>query len=81
MEILDILSRDGRLEEGLADMLCNLVRLRSANWGQSAPGSAGPQETPGVFQQEPMFYMPDGEMLTMEEYNFMEKMEEAEAFY
>lgn len=74
METLDTLSGGAGLEEGLADMLRSLVRLRSAHWGHSPPGSATPQEIPGAFQLDPTFYTPDGEVMTMEEYSFMEEM-------
>jgi len=29
---------------------------------------------PGSFQLDPTFYAPDGEVMTMEEYSFMEEM-------
>jgi len=76
IEILDTLSGEARLEEGLADMLRSLVRLRSAHWGHSPPGSAAPQEIPGAFQLDPTFYTPDGEVMTMEEYSFLEEMDD-----
>merc|ERR1711971_36352 len=63
METLDRLSDSKDLEEdGLEEMLRSLVRLRAA------------QEMPGSFQLDPTFYAPDGEVMTMEEYSFMEEM-------
>ena len=40
METLDRLSESKDLEEGLEEMLKSLVRLRTAHWGHSPPGSA-----------------------------------------
>merc|ERR1719209_46223 len=75
METLDRLADSKDLEEdGLEEMLRSLVRLRAAHWGHSPPGSAAVQEMPGSFQLDPTFYAPDGEVMTMEEYSFMEEM-------
>lgn len=76
MEVLARLADTGgeELEEGGADMIRSLVRLRAANWGHSPPGTANIQEMPGAFQLDPTFYAPDGEVMTMEEYSFMEEM-------
>jgi len=73
METLDRLASTD-LEDGLEEMLISLVRLRAAHWGHSPPGSAAVQEMPGSFQLDPTFYAPDGEVMTMEEYSFMEEM-------
>lgn len=65
------------LEPSLAESLKSLVKLRAANWGHSPPGSALPMQdiTPGLgtYQLDPTFYAPDGEVLTMEEYTFLEE--------
>merc|ERR1719209_198132 len=74
METLDRLADSKDLEEGLEEMLKSLVRLRTAHWGHSPPGSATVQDMPGSFQLDPTFYAPDGEAMTMEEYSFMEEM-------
>merc|ERR1712107_926168 len=81
METLDRLSESKDLEEGLEEMLKSLVRLRTAHWGHSPPGSATVQDMPGSFQLDPTFYAPDGEAMTMEEYSFMEEMGASDDWY
>ena len=76
---LQALSQRPDLDRGLSEMLASLARLRSANWGHSPPGTAsvagGQPELPGVgtYQLDPVFYAPDGQVLTMEEYNFLQE--------
>ena len=73
VDALDRLAGEEGLEEGLAEMLRSLVRLRAAHWGHSPPGSAGGQlEAPGGLL--PTFYGAEEEVMTMEEYRFMEEM-------
>jgi len=69
-------SEGSELEDSLAEMLINLVKLRNSNWGHSPPSSIQMQpESPGLgtFNLEPVFYAPDGQELTMEEYDFLQE--------
>ena len=43
MEVLERLAGKEGLEEGLAEALVSLVRLRAAHWGHSPPGSVATQ--------------------------------------
>lgn len=70
------LSLSAEVEPDMADMLSNLVKLRNSNWGHSPPSTAQiPSEQPGLgtFALDPVFYAPDGQILTMEEYDFLEE--------
>ena len=64
VEVLERLAAKDGLEEGLAEMLRSLVRLRAAHWGHSPPGTAAAQEMPGAFQLDPTFYSVDDEVST-----------------
>jgi len=75
--VLEELSGDERLEPKDAELVTNLVKLRSANWGHSPtiPTSASAGDLPGLgsFELDPVFYAPDGQVLTMDEYNFLQE--------
>jgi len=76
LDKLDKLSADPDLDKSLAELLQGLVKLRRSNWGHSPPGSvAGQDSLPGLgtFSLDPTFYAPDGQVLTMEEYSFLEE--------
>jgi len=75
-QFLADLSNSPSLEPGLADSLQSLIKLRNSNWGHSPPSTAQVQpELPGLgtFQLDPVFYAPDGQVLTMEEYDFLQE--------
>ena len=83
VEVLDRLSHDESLDRSLSEMLQSLVKLRKSNWGHSPPSSltgSGPDSLPGAasFSLDPTFYAPDGEVLTMEEYSFLQEFGIAE---
>jgi len=79
MEELEKLSETPGMEDTLAEMLKNVVKLRRSNWGHSPPSSVsggGVDQMPGLgtYQLDPTFYAPDGQQtLTMEEYSFLEE--------
>jgi len=77
------LSNTPEMESILVEMLTNLVSLRNTAWGHkvntsvSAP-SSGPSSVDllpglGTYELEPVFYAPDGQVLTMEEYDFLQE--------
>ena len=77
--MLDRLTRDEGLEKTLREMLQSLIKLRKSNWGHSPPSSlagSGLDSLPGAatFSLEPNLYAPDGEVLTMEEINFLQDL-------
>jgi len=77
-QFLSALSNSPSLEAGLAEMLVSLIKLRNSNWGHSPPSTAQIQpDLPGLgtFQLDPVFYAPDGQVLTMEEYDFLQEYE------
>jgi len=70
------LSLSAEVEPDMSEMLSNLVKLRNSNWGHSPPSTAQIQpDQPGLgtFELDPVFYAPDGQVLTMEEYDFLEE--------
>lgn len=79
-ELLTKVSLDESLDEENAELLSGLIKLRSCNWGHSPsilslPASGSSQDLPGLgtFELDPVFYAPDGQPLTMEEYNFLQE--------
>ena len=84
LEVLERLTQDPELEKSLSDQLQSLVKLRKSNWGHSPPSSltgSGPDSLPGTssaISLDPTFYAPDGEILTMEEYSFLQEFGIAE---
>eukprot|EP00088_Acartia_fossae_P040932 TRINITY_DN4268_c0_g2_i1.p1 TRINITY_DN4268_c0_g2~~TRINITY_DN4268_c0_g2_i1.p1 ORF type:complete len:420 (+),score=101.32 TRINITY_DN4268_c0_g2_i1:53-1312(+) len=75
------LKQSPELEEPiLAEMLSNLIALRDTNWGHAdTAANAGdaqdqvPLPGLGTYELEPVFYAPDGQVLTMEEYDFLQE--------
>lgn len=80
------LSETADMEPILVEMLTNLINLRSTAWGHkvtssvsaTSPSSSGPPSVdllPGLgsYELEPVFYAPDGQVLTMEEYDFLQE--------
>jgi len=75
--LLKKLSQDESLNEECVELLSGLTKLHSCNWGHSPslPTSGSSQDLPGLgtFALDPVFYAPDGQPLTMEEYNFLQE--------
>jgi hypothetical protein len=82
------MKESGDLEPILVEMLTSLISLRNSNWGHNLPDGGGPvangtsavvdslpMPVPslGTYELEPVFYAPDGQELTMEEYDFLQE--------
>ncbi|XP_076756928.1 polyadenylate-binding protein-interacting protein 1 [Xylocopa sonorina] len=76
MRILTELVTEGRVDFHVGRMVHSVHELRNGNWGQSSVNSTTVELTetidPDQALDEPVFYGPDGKVLTAEENKFLE---------
>ncbi|KOC64395.1 Polyadenylate-binding protein-interacting protein 1 [Habropoda laboriosa] len=76
MRALTELVTEGRVDSHVGRMVHSVHELRNGNWGQSSINSSIVESTesidPNQAVDEPVFYGPDGKVLTAEENKFLE---------